>query len=95
MTGQIDMLVQACFAWLQLHLNTQVWPRRCKGCQTAVKQMSIRRLPPVLCLHVKRFEHSFKVCNFTPHPVSSALHTTVSFLALYLCGSAGFTSHDV
>jgi len=29
----------------------------CKRRQPAVKQMSIRRAPPVLCLHVKRFEH--------------------------------------
>ena len=33
---------------------------RCDGCGSdapgATKQMSIRRLPPVLCLHVKRFE---------------------------------------
>jgi ubiquitin C-terminal hydrolase len=29
--------------------------------QRAVKQMSIRRLPPVLCLHVKRFEHMVRV----------------------------------
>lgn len=29
----------------------------CKRRQPALKQMSIRRLPPVLCLHLKRFEH--------------------------------------
>jgi hypothetical protein len=32
--------------------------RRCKTRQHAVKQMSIRQLPPVLCFHVKRFEHT-------------------------------------
>ncbi|CAK9317547.1 unnamed protein product [Citrullus colocynthis] len=34
----------------------------CQNCQekrNSVKQMSIRRLPLVLCLHIKRFEHSF------------------------------------
>lgn len=33
----------------------------CENCQEmrdSVKQMSIRRLPLVLCLHIKRFEHS-------------------------------------
>lgn len=30
---------------------------RCQSQQQAVKQMSIRRLPPVMCLHIKRFEH--------------------------------------
>ena len=34
---------------------------RCDACggraTPPVKQMSIRRAPPVLCLHVKRFEH--------------------------------------
>lgn len=29
----------------------------CQRRQAAVKQLSIRRLPPVLALHVKRFEH--------------------------------------
>lgn len=29
----------------------------CKRRQPAVKQMSLRRAPPVLCMHVKRFEH--------------------------------------
>lgn len=40
---------------------SNIWMRRCKECQRATKQMSIRCLPPVLCLHVKRFEHGFKV----------------------------------
>ena len=31
---------------------------RCQVERRAVKQMSICRLPPVLCLHVKRFEHT-------------------------------------
>ena len=38
--------------------NTKrVHRRRCKTRQQAVKQMSMRRLPPVLCFHAKRFEH--------------------------------------
>jgi ubiquitin C-terminal hydrolase len=40
--------------------------------QRAVKQMSIRQLPPVLCLHVKRFEHMVFV------PLRLALVTTLS-----------------
>lgn len=31
-------------------------PRRCRARQRATKQMSIARLPPVLAMHVKRFE---------------------------------------
>lgn len=30
----------------------------CQGRRDSLKQMSIRRLPSVLCLHIKRFEHS-------------------------------------
>jgi len=33
---------------------------RCQAERRAVKQMSLRRLPPVLCLHVKRFEHTVR-----------------------------------
>lgn len=32
----------------------------CARPQHAVKQMSVHRLPPVLCLHVKRFEHTVR-----------------------------------
>lgn len=42
--------------------SSQHWV--CGACarpQHAVKQMSVHRLPPVLCLHVKRFEHT--VCR--------------------------------
>ena len=39
---------------------------RCKGQQSAEKQLSIRCLPQTLALHLKRFEHtSLQVC-FTP-----------------------------
>lgn len=34
-----------------------MYRNRCQTRQRAVKQMSIRRLPPVLCFHAKRFEH--------------------------------------
>jgi ubiquitin carboxyl-terminal hydrolase 22/27/51 len=32
--------------------------RNCQEMRDSVKQMSIKRLPLVLCLHIKRFEHS-------------------------------------
>lgn len=41
---------------------------RCQAERRAVKQMSIRRLPPVLCLHVKRFEHTVRDVTL-PYPV--------------------------
>ncbi|GFR42682.1 hypothetical protein Agub_g3493, partial [Astrephomene gubernaculifera] len=59
----------AGFATLQGCLRHFVTPERlsaseaswvCSSCQRrqpAIKQLSIRRLPPVLALHVKRFEH--------------------------------------
>lgn len=31
---------------------------RCKTRQEAVKQLSLRQLPPVLCIHLKRFKHN-------------------------------------
>lgn len=36
--------------------------QNCKVPQDSVKQMSVRKLPLVLCLHIKRFEHS-SLCN--------------------------------
>lgn len=51
----------------------------CKNCQEkqdSLKQMSIRKLPLVLCLHMKRFQHSFaqrmtrKVDRYLHYPFS-------------------------
>lgn len=52
----------------------------CKSSQEAMKQMSIRTLPPVLCLHFKRFEQTFakirrsemvKIENAVEFPIDS------------------------
>lgn len=37
----------------------------CNGPQTSVKQMSISKLPPILCMHVKRFEYAAAQQKFT------------------------------
>ncbi|BDA41148.1 probable ubiquitin carboxyl-terminal hydrolase 22 [Coccomyxa sp. Obi] len=72
---------------------------RCRLQQRAVKQMSIRRLPLVLCLHVKRFEHMGvgKKLNtpliFAPHlDVRPYLSSTVlrkRFTAKHTPGAGG------
>ncbi|EFJ42481.1 hypothetical protein VOLCADRAFT_67026 [Volvox carteri f. nagariensis] len=48
----------------------------CKQQQPAVKQLSIRRLPPVLALHVKREEELWP--PFRPCPVQTKLHFPLS-----------------
>jgi hypothetical protein len=57
---------------------------RCKTKQTAMKQMSIRRLPLILSLHVKRFEQ-------TDGKVGSQLtmfpHFTYKSLRTYICSN--------
>ena len=60
---------------------------RCKTRQRAVKQMSVRRLPPVLCFHAKRFEHHLAgggrkldtplLCASTPRPHGVRVKSTV------------------
>ena len=47
--------------------------RRCKTGQRAIKQMSIRKLPPILTLHVKRFEHR------SLHGLGRKLETPLAF----------------
>ncbi|XP_071692392.1 ubiquitin C-terminal hydrolase 22 isoform X1 [Rutidosis leptorrhynchoides] len=42
----------------KLGSDQKLYCQNCQEKQESVKQMSIRRLPLVLCLHVKRFEHS-------------------------------------
>jgi ubiquitin carboxyl-terminal hydrolase 22/27/51 len=42
----------------KLHAKERFHCARCAGPQESAKQMSLQRLPPVLCLHLKRFDHS-------------------------------------
>ncbi|WOL19048.1 ubiquitin carboxyl-terminal hydrolase 22 isoform X2 [Canna indica] len=43
----------------KLGSDQKLYCQHCQMQQDSVKQMSIRRLPLVLCFHIKRFEHSF------------------------------------
>ncbi len=45
----------------------------CKCRQPAMKQLTIRRLPPLLCLHVKRFEAAGRLGRKLDTPVSFPL----------------------
>uniref|UniRef100_A0A7N0V4R6 ubiquitinyl hydrolase 1 n=1 Tax=Kalanchoe fedtschenkoi TaxID=63787 RepID=A0A7N0V4R6_KALFE len=42
----------------KLGSDQKLYCQSCDGMRESLKQMSIRRLPAVLCLHIKRFEHS-------------------------------------
>ncbi|XP_058113999.1 ubiquitin C-terminal hydrolase 22 [Magnolia sinica] len=42
----------------KLGSDQKLYCRHCQVMQDSLKQMSIRRLPLVLCFHIKRFEHS-------------------------------------
>ncbi|MCO5547981.1 hypothetical protein L7F22_001436 [Adiantum nelumboides] len=42
----------------RLGLGEKFYCQNCKEPQDSVKQMSLKKLPLVLCLHIKRFEHS-------------------------------------
>ncbi|XVE71281.1 hypothetical protein DITRI_Ditri10aG0138600 [Diplodiscus trichospermus] len=42
----------------RLGSNQKLYCQNCQELQDSLKQLSIRRLPLVLCLHIKRFEHS-------------------------------------
>ncbi|XP_022137323.1 ubiquitin carboxyl-terminal hydrolase 22 isoform X3 [Momordica charantia] len=43
----------------KLGSDQKLFCQNCQEMRNSVKQMSIRRLPLVLCFHIKRFEHSF------------------------------------
>ncbi|KAH6637444.1 ubiquitin carboxyl-terminal hydrolase-like protein 22 [Boeremia exigua] len=51
--------------------SAQYTCRNCDSPQNAIKQLSIKRLPPVLSIHLKRFEHS--------KATSSKIETKVNF----------------
>lgn len=47
------------FVWAEkLHFYESMTCQKCGSCQGGVKQLSLEKLPPVLVLHAKRFEHS-------------------------------------
>lgn len=60
----------------KLGSDQKFYCQNCQEKQESLKQMSIRKLPLVLCLHVKRFEHSFvqrmsrKIDRYLHYPFS-------------------------
>jgi len=41
-----------------LHSTEQCYCSRCGGLRDSAKRLSLHRLPPVLCIHLKRFKHT-------------------------------------
>ncbi|KAI0502502.1 hypothetical protein KFK09_017455 [Dendrobium nobile] len=54
LTGSLDLFTRP----EKLGSDQKLYCQNCRVKQESVKQMSIRRLPLVLCFHVKRFAHS-------------------------------------
>ncbi|KAJ7966294.1 Ubiquitinyl hydrolase 1 [Quillaja saponaria] len=60
----------------KLGSDQKLYCQNCEEKQDSMKQMSIRRLPSVLCLHIKRFEHSLvkkmsrKIDRYLQYPFS-------------------------
>ena len=62
----------------QLGAAERCWCAKCGGLQDSAKQLSIHRLPNVLCVHLKRFKHSdYRTSN--TKPTSSKVDAFVEF----------------
>ncbi|RWR84367.1 ubiquitin carboxyl-terminal hydrolase 22-like protein [Cinnamomum micranthum f. kanehirae] len=55
LTGSLDLFTRP----EKLGSDQKLYCQHCQVRQDSLKQMSIRRLPLVLCFHIKRFQHSF------------------------------------
>ncbi|KAK4485834.1 hypothetical protein RD792_006144 [Penstemon davidsonii] len=54
LAGSLDLFTRP----EKLGSDQKIYCENCREKQNALKQMSIKKLPLVLCLHIKRFEHS-------------------------------------
>ena len=62
----------------QLGSAERCWCAKCGALQDSAKQLSIHRLPHVLCVHLKRFKHSdYRLSS--AKPTSSKVETFVEF----------------
>lgn len=72
----------------KLGSDQKLYCQNCREMREAQKQMSIKRLPSVLCLHIKRFEHSVarktsrKVNRHLQFPFSLDMKPYLSFSIL-------------
>lgn len=55
LTGSLDLFTRP----EKLGSDQKLYCQHCQVRQDSLKQMSIRRLPLVLCFHIKRFQHSY------------------------------------